>query len=55
MHQDVSTDMLCHLFYNMLSNLSLIVFLNSHKQQVENDIINNMSFEKHPNLFLNHH
>jgi hypothetical protein len=29
LHQDVFANMLCHLFYNTLSSLSLAIFLNS--------------------------
>jgi len=47
LHHNVFVDMLRHLFYKMLPNLSLTIFLNSQKQQVENDIINNASFEEH--------
>jgi hypothetical protein len=55
LHEDVSIDMLCHLFYNMLLDLCLTILLNSQKQQVENDTINNASFEEHPSLFSNYH
>jgi len=43
------------VFYNMISNLSLTIFLNSQKHYVENDIINNASFEEHLSLLLNYH
>jgi hypothetical protein len=55
MHQYVFANMLCHLFYNMLLDLSITIFLNSQKQQVENDTINNTLFEKHPNLLMSYH
>jgi hypothetical protein len=37
----------------MLANLSSTVFLNSQKKQVDNDMINNASFEEHPNKKTN--
>jgi hypothetical protein len=47
--------MLCYLFYNMILDLPLIVFLDSQKKQIENYITNNASFEEHQGLFLNCH
>jgi hypothetical protein len=55
LHQDVSVDMLCHLFYNVLVDLSITVFSNSQKKQVDNDTINNISLEEHPNLLSSYH
>jgi len=44
---------LCHLFCNMVLDLCLIIFLHSKKRHVENETINNASFEEHQGLFLN--
>ncbi len=43
---------LCHLFCNMVLDLSLIIFLHLKKRHVENDTTNNASFEEHQGLFL---
>jgi hypothetical protein len=43
------------VFYNTISNLSFIVFFNSQKHYVVNDLINNASFEEHLILILNYH
>jgi hypothetical protein len=39
----------------MLLDFYLTIFLNSQKQQVENDTKNNASFEEHPSLFWSYH
>jgi hypothetical protein len=52
LRQDVkSTNILCHLFYNMILDFPPTIFLDSKERQVDNDITNKTTFEEHQGLF----
>jgi hypothetical protein len=51
LHQNVFANMLCQLFCNMILDLSSIIFLDSKRRHVGNDITNNTWFEKPQGFF----